>query len=88
MTGGLSNGKFEYNYRSSIAKAIHEKLRKDMNEKMGISFPGINMPRKEILENFDLCLQIGLIEHIRWNAYMRTEGYSYDKKTNHLSKKA
>jgi len=79
--------KYEYNYRSSISKAIHEKLRKDMYEKMGVDFPGIDMPRESILKDPNLCLKIGLIEHIRWNAYMRTEGYSYGTATDHLSKK-
>lgn len=77
---------FEYNYRSSIAKAIHEKLRKDMSDQMGIEFPDTNMPREEILKDQDLCLEIGRMEHVRWNAYMRTEGYSYGPQKNHLAK--
>ena len=45
--------KYEYNYRSSLARALHEKMRQTM---------GLDSPE---------------LEHKRWNAYMRSEGYQY-----------
>ena len=47
---------YEYYRNSSIATAIHEKYRKNMN-----------------LDEE----QASIIEHMRWNAYMRTEGYIF-----------
>lgn len=63
--------KYEYNYRSSIAKAIHERLR----VKMKLDIPGIHKEWDKRTDEEKLA--IGLIEHVRWNAYMRTEGYQY-----------
>jgi len=63
--------KFEYNYRSSIAKAMHERLR----VKIGLDIPGIEKEWDKRTEEEKLA--IGLVEHVRWNAYMRTEGYQY-----------
>lgn len=45
--------RYEYNYRSSLARALHEKMRQTM---------GLDSPE---------------LEHKRWNAYMRSEGYQY-----------
>ncbi len=78
--------KYEYNYRSSIAKAIHERLREKMHLEMGVDFPGIDMSREDLLKDPALCLEIGKIEHVRWNAYMRTEGYQYSALRNDLGK--
>ena len=63
--------KYEYNYRSSIAKAMHERLRKKLN----LSIPGIEKEWNERTDEERLA--IGLLEHVRWNAYMRTEGYCF-----------
>lgn len=63
--------KYEYNYRSSIAKAIHERLR----VKMKLDIPGIHKEWDKRTDEDKLA--IGLVEHVRWNAYMRTEGYQY-----------
>lgn len=63
--------RYEYNYRSSIAKALHERLR----AKAEIHIPGADKPWEE--RTSDEKLAIGRIEHIRWNAYMRSEGYRY-----------
>ncbi len=52
--------KYEYNYRSSLARALHTKIRQIMS--------------KESAE----------LEHIRWNAYMRTEGYRHSESRNDL----
>ena len=67
--------KYEYNYRSSITKAIHERLKKKLSSRLGIHFPGVDKEWEELTE--DEKLEIGKVEHVRWNAYMRTEGYSY-----------
>lgn len=60
---------FEYNYRSSTASAIHQKLR------IACGIPGADKPVAErTLEERD---DLALLEHMRWNAYMRSEGYQY-----------
>ncbi len=63
--------KFEYNYRSSVAKAIHERLRAKIN----LDIPGASKDWNSRTQ--DEKLAIGKIEHVRWNAYMRTEGYQF-----------
>ena len=63
----------EYNYRSSIAKALAERLRRKFLREGYITLPGIDKPWGERTEEEKLA--IGSFEHIRWNAYMRTEGY-------------
>lgn len=60
---------YEYNYRSSTASAIHRKLRIDCG------IPGADKPVAErTLEERDA---LALLEHKRWNAYMRSEGYRF-----------
>ncbi len=60
---------YEYNYRSSMASAVH------MKAKINCCIPGsdkrgedLTVEERDILEN---------LEHRRWNAYMRSEGYVY-----------
>ena len=61
--------KFEYYRRSSIARAIH------INVKHDCQVPGIWLPlEKRTPEQLDA---IRRLEHRRWNAYMRSEGYIY-----------
>ena len=60
---------YEYNYRSSMACAIHRKAR----EACGV--PGAGKAEADQTEEEKLT--IGRIEHRRWNAYMRSEGYIY-----------
>ena len=77
--------KFEYNYRSSVARAIHDRLRVNMK----LEIPGVDKPWDQRTDEEKLA--IGLVEHVRWNAYMRSEGYRYsgskDKSTrNDLAK--
>lgn len=62
---------YEYHYRSSIAKALHERLR----VKIGLDIPGIHTDWDKLKPEEKLA--IGMIEHVRWNAYMRTEGYQF-----------
>ena len=60
---------YEYNYRSSMASAIHFQARKDCNIRgAGKEEDALTAEEKKI---------IGSIEHRRWNAYMRAEGYIY-----------
>lgn len=72
--------RFEYDYRSSIAKAIHKRLRKKIGFKPEIT----NKPWEDM--TWDDKVAIGRIEHVRWNAYMRTEGYRYAPKRNDLAR--
>ncbi|MBQ3597417.1 MAG: hypothetical protein II988_06375 [Clostridia bacterium] len=59
----------EYNYNSSCASALHNKVRVDMQ---------ISGAEKEEKDLTDQELQvITLIEHRRWNAYVRSCGYVY-----------
>lgn len=62
--------KYEYNYRSSAASAIHSKAR----EHCGIT-------KEKYSEE-----QIKCLEHCRWNAYMRAEGFVYSSTRNNLAK--
>jgi hypothetical protein len=72
----------DYNYRSSIASALHFQFKKALN------IPGIKKdPDKRTEDERTFC---AIMEHQRWNAYVRSEGYvkadSRDKlvKTHHL----
>ena len=77
--------RYEYHYRSSVAKAIHEDLRKRLIELGYIDeIPGVNKDWDKRTD--DEKLAIGKFEHIRWNAYMRTEGYQFAEKRNDLAK--
>ncbi len=60
---------FEYNYRSSTALAIHSRA------KQLVGIAGANKPETELTEVERLALED--LEHRRWNAYMRSEGYIY-----------
>lgn len=59
--------RYEYNYRSSMATALHLKA------KIDVGIKGIDKPKEERTpeEQTDLSS----LEHCRWNAYMRSEGY-------------
>ena len=61
----------DYNFYSSISKALHERLRK----KLRLDIPGMDKPWDQRTEEEKIA--IGTVEHVRWNAYMRTEGYRY-----------
>lgn len=70
--------KYEYNYRSSLASAMHKKLKSDLG------IPGCDKLPEERTEE-ELML-IRVLEHKRWNAYMRSEGYQYGEIRNNLAK--
>ncbi len=61
--------RYEYNYRSSVASAIHMKLRQDLK------IPGADKAEKDLTK--EEIAVIEPLEHRRWNAYMRTEGFVY-----------
>ncbi len=60
---------YEYNYRSSMASAIHMKARKSCN------IPGATKKDEELTDDERIIIE--RLEHCRWNAYMRSEGYVY-----------
>ena len=60
---------YEYNYQSSISLAIHMKMREHCK------IPGAGKTEDE-LNDYERNL-IERIEHNRWNAYTRAEGYIY-----------
>lgn len=69
--------RFEYNYNSSMASALHRRLRHRLNiADFDKTEEDLTEEERELVE----CL-----EHRRWNAYMRAEGYVYsgspDKKS-------
>ena len=75
--------RFEYNYRSSVASAIH------MRARIACGIPGAGKKEEELTEEEIAVLEP--LEHCRWNAYMRAEGYvfsgSKDKRSrNDLAK--
>lgn len=70
--------RFEYNYRSSIASAIHRKM------KVLCRIPGIEKIPEERTDSEKRIIRE--LEHRRWNAYMRSEGFSYAEKRNNLAK--
>lgn len=60
---------YEYNYRSSVASAIHMKAR------IECGIPGAAKTEGELTgEEADA---LSVLEHRRWNAYMRAEGYVF-----------
>lgn len=61
--------RYEFNYRSSIASALHRKM------KLECHISGADLPPEERTPEDRRRLRI--VEHRRWNAYMRSEGYCY-----------
>lgn len=70
---------YEYNYRSSVASVIHKKMR------IACRIPGAEKAVSERSEKEKTVLR--KIEHKRWAAYIRSEGYSYSETRNDLAKK-
>ena len=60
---------YEYNYRSSMASAIHMKAR------IKCKIPGADKREEELTEEERDIIEV--LEHRRWNAYMRSAGYVY-----------
>ena len=69
---------FDYNHKSSVASALHRKM------KVLCQIPGIEKePAHRTPEERQA---IRVLEHCRWNAYMRSEGYVYGETRNDLAK--
>ncbi len=89
---------FEYNYRSSIASVIHKKARGFCHIKNDDKLTALNEKAeaegmtpaefKELVkkELGDECKPLQMLEHRRWNAYMRGEGYEYAEVRDDLAK--
>ena len=60
---------YEYNYNSSVASAIHAKAR------ISQGIPGAKKREEELTDEERKIIET--LEHRRWNAYMRAEGYIY-----------
>ncbi len=60
---------YEYNYRSSMASAIHMKARKQCG------IPGASKKEEDLTDEERAAIEA--LEHRRWNAYMRSEGYVF-----------
>ena len=65
--------KYEYNRRSSISQAVHSLVR----ERLGIVPMEGNEAHNRMIEQ---------LEHKRWNAYMRAEGYIYMAEKDDIAK--
>ena len=60
---------YEYNYNSSAASSIHAKAR------VACGIPGAAKKEEDLTKEEKTAIQ--KLEHRRWNAYMRAEGYVY-----------
>lgn len=69
---------YEYNYRSSMASAIHMKAR------IQCKIPGVTKNEDELTEEERNIIEV--LEHRRWNAYMRAEGYVFSGCTEKSSR--
>ncbi len=74
---------YEYNYRSSLATTMHLKAKNLCNIK------GADKKTDQLTEEEKIIIE--KLEHRRWNAYMRSEGYVFsgsldEKSRNNLAK--
>ena len=69
---------YEHNYRASMASAIHSRM------KQLCGMPGADLPKEERSEAQKLRLR--KLEHRRWNAYTRSEGFVYSGSTEKSSR--
>ena len=69
---------YEYNYRSSMASAIHMKAR------IQCGIPGADKTEGDLTEEERRSIEV--LEHRRWNAYMRAEGYVFSGSTDKASR--
>lgn len=69
---------YEYNYRSSIASAIHRRAR------ISCGIPGADKNEEDLSEEERGALE--KLEHRRWNVYMRAEGYIFSGSTDKKSR--
>lgn len=64
---------YEFNYRSSVAAAIHMKMR------ILCKIPGADKRSEDLSEEEKQIIE--KLEHRRWNAYMRSDGYIFSGST-------
>ena len=69
---------YEFNFRSSVASAIHFEMRR----RCGLPWSG--KTEQELTPAERDALEV--LEHRRWNAYMRSEGYVYSGSTDKASR--
>ena len=69
---------YEYNYRSSLASAIHIKAR------IACGIPGAAKKEEELTEKERDDIEH--LEHRRWNTYMRSEGYVFSGSSDKSSR--
>ena len=69
---------YSYNFRSSCASAIH------MKTKIELKIHNAHLPRNKLTE--DEIQAIAAMEHRRWSAWTRSEGYVYGEERNDLAK--
>ncbi len=69
---------YEYNYRSSIASAIH------MGARIQCGIPGADKREEDLTPEEKIIIET--LEHRRWNAYMRAEGYIFSGSTDRSSR--
>ena len=71
---------FEYYRQSSLAKAMHKEMLKKRN-----LYTNNTNHIDDAQCRCALC-QSRITEHMRWNVYMRVNGYRYGKKKNEMAK--
>ena len=69
---------YEFNFRSSVASAIHFEMRRLCG------MPGAGKKEEELTPEERDALEV--LEHRRWNAYMRSEGYVFSGSTDKASR--
>ncbi len=69
---------YEYNYNSSVASALHRRAR------IACHIPGAEKSEDALTDEERIGIEI--LEHRRWNAYMRSEGYVYSGSTDPSSR--
>ena len=69
---------YEYNYRSSVASAIHMKAR------VQCGIPGADKKETDLSDEERTIIET--LEHRRWNAYMRAQGYIFSGSTDKSSR--
>lgn len=69
---------YEYNYRSSVASAIH------MRARIACQIPGSEKKTEDLTDEERDAIEI--LEHKRWNAYMRADGYVFSGSKNKESR--
>ena len=69
---------YEFNFHSSVAAAIHLRMRK------AVGLPWASKAEEELTQQERDELEV--LEHRRWNAYMRSEGYCYSGSTDKASR--